>query len=177
MGGGECPGAGARRADNSQIPGTTACLCAAHFFFALQELSALWESVVAELAAGNASRLARAALTFAYFWYNFMPLARGTAAAGYVAILSIFMAAGMPVTSPIPKVISYLPKDLNCLCYNVGLKVISPEVICCPEHCQLDNRKLPRSVPCKNTPKQSLWRSRLHVRCPSPRCKPGKAPL
>ena len=68
---------------------------------------------MAELAAGNAPGLARAALTFAYFWYNFMPLARGTAAAGYVAILSIFMAAGMPVTSPIPKVISYLPKDFK----------------------------------------------------------------
>ncbi|BDA45969.1 probable UDP-N-acetylglucosamine-peptide N-acetylglucosam at N-terminal half [Coccomyxa sp. Obi] len=67
------------------------------------ELSALWENVVGELAAGNAPGLARAALTFAYFWYNFMPLARGTAAAGYVAILAIFLAAGMPVTSPIPK--------------------------------------------------------------------------
>ena len=136
MGGGERPGAGPCRANNSQIPGTTAYLCAAHFVFALQELSALWESVVAELAAGNAPGLARAALTFAYFWYNFMPLARGTAAAGYVAILSIFLAAGMPVTSPIPKVNYYLPRDLKGLCYRRGLKVVSVGMICCPEHCQ-----------------------------------------
>ena len=70
----------------------------------LQELSALWEALLAEMSAGNAPGLARTALTFAYFWYNFMPLARGTAAAGYVAILGIFLAAGMPITSPIPKV-------------------------------------------------------------------------
>ncbi len=69
-----------------------------------QELSALWEGLVVELAAGNAPGLARSALSFAYFWYNFMPLARGTAAAGYVAILAIFLAASMPITSPIPKV-------------------------------------------------------------------------
>lgn len=59
---------------------------------------------MAELAAGDAPGLARATLSFAYFWYNFMPLARGTAAAGYIAILAIFLAASMPVTSPIPKV-------------------------------------------------------------------------
>jgi hypothetical protein len=35
--------------------------------------------------------------------YNFMPLARGTAACGYTALLSLFWAAGMPVTSSIPK--------------------------------------------------------------------------
>lgn len=69
--------------------------------------------MVAELAAGNAPGLARAALTFAYFWYNFMPLARGTAAAGYVAILGIFLAAGMPVTSPIPKVWSASCHDMT----------------------------------------------------------------
>ncbi len=68
---------------------------------------------MAELAAGNAPGLARAALTFAYFWYNFMPLARGTAAAGYVAILGIFLAAGMPVTSPIPKVWSASCHDMT----------------------------------------------------------------
>jgi hypothetical protein len=32
-----------------------------------------------------------------------MPLARGTAACGYTALLSLFWAAGMPVTSSIPK--------------------------------------------------------------------------
>lgn len=40
---------------------------------------------------------------FAYYWYNFMPLARGTAAVGYSTVLTLFWAAGMPVTAYIPK--------------------------------------------------------------------------
>lgn len=82
----------------------TECQMKSLYAACLQELSALWEALLAEMSAGNAPGLARTALTFAYFWYNFMPLARGTAAAGYVAILGIFLAAGMPITSPIPKV-------------------------------------------------------------------------
>jgi hypothetical protein len=38
-----------------------------------------------------------------YYWYNFMPLARGSAAVGYTTILSLFWALGMPITVPIPK--------------------------------------------------------------------------
>ena len=33
-----------------------------------------------------------------------MPLARGTAAVGYLTIMSVFMAAGMPIEAQIPKV-------------------------------------------------------------------------
>jgi len=54
-------------------------------------------------AQADKATLARAILTFAYYWYNFMPLARGTAACGYTVILSLFWAAGMPVTARIPK--------------------------------------------------------------------------
>ena len=79
----------------------------------MQELSALWERVLGALEAGSAPDLARAVLAFAYTWYNFMPLARGTAAAGYVAILGLFAAAGMPVSAPCPKVrLSDLPEDV-----------------------------------------------------------------
>ena len=63
----------------------------------------LWEQVLEGLEAGDGPGAARSILTFAYFWYNFMPLARGTAAAGYIFILSLFLAAGMPVTASIPK--------------------------------------------------------------------------
>jgi hypothetical protein len=35
--------------------------------------------------------------------YNFMPLARGTAAVGYTTMLGLFWAAGMPISSVIPK--------------------------------------------------------------------------
>jgi hypothetical protein len=38
-----------------------------------------------------------------YYWYNFMPLARGSAAVGYTTILSLFWALGMPVSVNIPK--------------------------------------------------------------------------
>ncbi len=40
---------------------------------------------------------------YTYYWYNFMPLARGTAAVGYTTILSLFLSAGMPITAHIPK--------------------------------------------------------------------------
>lgn len=36
--------------------------------------------------------------------YNFMPLARGTAAVGYLTLLSVFQAAKMPIEEAIPKV-------------------------------------------------------------------------
>ena len=75
------------------------CSCCA------QELSMLWEALLGAMESGDMPELARCILTFAYTWYNFMPLARGTAAAGYVAILALFAAAGMPVSTPCPKVI------------------------------------------------------------------------
>ena len=52
---------------------------------------------------GDLPRAAPLILTYGYYWYNFMPLARGTAACGYTTILSLFWAAGMPVTASIPK--------------------------------------------------------------------------
>lgn len=50
----------------------------------------------------HAQATARAILRFGYYWYNFMPLARGTAACGYTAVLSLLWTAGMPVTVSIP---------------------------------------------------------------------------
>lgn len=48
--------------------------------------------------------MAEAILLLAYYWYNFMPLARGTAAVGYITILGLFLAAGMPVNRFMPEV-------------------------------------------------------------------------
>jgi hypothetical protein len=42
-------------------------------------------------------------LHFVFYWYNFMPLARGSAAVGYTTILSLFWAFHMPISVPIPK--------------------------------------------------------------------------
>ena len=69
----------------------------------MQELTSLWQQLLQALHADDAPSTAKSILTFAYFWYNFMPLARGTAAAGYISILGLFLAAGMPVTTNIPK--------------------------------------------------------------------------
>ncbi|KAJ0980264.1 hypothetical protein J5N97_008519 [Dioscorea zingiberensis] len=43
-----------------------------------------------------------AILRMAYYWYNFMPLSRGSAAVGYTVLLGLFLAANMEVTANIP---------------------------------------------------------------------------
>ena len=48
-------------------------------------------------------KAAEAILHYAYYWYNFMPLARGSAAVGYTTILSLFWALDMPISESIPK--------------------------------------------------------------------------
>lgn len=67
------------------------------------ELEVAWEAVLGAMLEGDHPKTAKCILTFAYYWYNFMPLARGTAACGYTTILSLFWAVGMPVTASIPK--------------------------------------------------------------------------
>eukprot|EP00268_Persea_americana_P065743 TRINITY_DN883_c0_g1_i2.p1 TRINITY_DN883_c0_g1~~TRINITY_DN883_c0_g1_i2.p1 ORF type:complete len:131 (-),score=26.64 TRINITY_DN883_c0_g1_i2:557-949(-) len=42
-------------------------------------------------------------LRLAYYWYNFMPLSRGSAVIGYVVLLGLFLAANMEVTESIPQ--------------------------------------------------------------------------
>ena len=69
-----------------------------------QELDARWEKVLDALASGEGPQIAVAAMTYCYYWYNFMPLARGTAASGYVTLLALFLAADMPITARIPQV-------------------------------------------------------------------------
>ena len=98
------PGEARHRSLQPAAPGAPVRPSDPRGFLSPQELSALWEQLLGALEAGRAPDLARAVLAFAYTWYNFMPLARGTAAAGYVAILGLFAAAGMPVSAPCPKV-------------------------------------------------------------------------
>lgn len=43
-----------------------------------------------------------AILRITYYWYNFMPLARGTSAVGYTVLLGLFLACNMEVTGNIP---------------------------------------------------------------------------
>eukprot|EP01125_Pyxidicula_operculata_P000419 TRINITY_DN10452_c0_g1_i1.p1 TRINITY_DN10452_c0_g1~~TRINITY_DN10452_c0_g1_i1.p1 ORF type:complete len:911 (+),score=214.49 TRINITY_DN10452_c0_g1_i1:33-2765(+) len=41
-------------------------------------------------------------LTVTFFWYNFMPLSRGTAACGYIALIAMFLAIGIEITNMVP---------------------------------------------------------------------------
>ncbi|CAG9465078.1 unnamed protein product [Pedinophyceae sp. YPF-701] len=50
----------------------------------------------------QATAVAEAALLFAYYWYNLMPLSRGGAVIGYTSVLAAMLAAGVPVESRIP---------------------------------------------------------------------------
>jgi len=68
------------------------------------ELAAVWEGLLDALVSGDRPAVAVAVLTFVYYWYNFMPLARGTAVCGHVTLLSLFAVAGMPLTAAIPVV-------------------------------------------------------------------------
>ena len=70
----------------------------------VQEFEHLWIVLLDAFSSGDKPRIAHAALTYVYYWYNFMPLARGTAVTGYITLLAVFLAADMPITSFIPKV-------------------------------------------------------------------------
>ena len=92
----------------------------------------MWRELMVALVEENKPLIGQRALYYVYYWcavrnslavvavkalsvvvpynvrrlprYNFMPLARGTAAVGYLTLLAIFLAADMPVTTQIPKV-------------------------------------------------------------------------
>ena len=84
------------------------------------ELAAVWEGLLDALVSGDKPAAAVAILTFVYYWYNFMPIARGTAVCGHVTLLSLFAVAGMPLKAAIPVVSAAPPSSLLsaqfCLC-------------------------------------------------------------
>eukprot|EP00210_Caulerpa_lentillifera_P002409 g2310.t1 len=68
-----------------------------------KDLYLAWENFMTAMEQGDKIKIAKCILTFVYYWYNFMPLARGTAACGYTTILAMFWAADMPVLVSIPQ--------------------------------------------------------------------------
>ena len=56
-----------------------------------------------------------------------MPLARGTAAVGYITLLGIFLAAGMPITATIPQVswLTTCPQGYDLLQVNAEVHTIT----------------------------------------------------
>lgn len=94
---------------------------------------------MAALAAGDRPAVARAALGYAYVWYNFMPLARGTAVVGYVTLLGVFLAAGMPIAAAIPKARHtparwYLSRCFGCFLLVMGRRARMPIADAIPKH-------------------------------------------
>ncbi len=59
-------------------------------------------SAAADAPVADAAGAGAAALRFTYYWYNFMPLARGSALCGLAALLGALLAAGAPVRAPMP---------------------------------------------------------------------------
>ncbi|CAI5500306.1 unnamed protein product [Closterium sp. Naga37s-1] len=75
------------------------------------ELAAAWRDLCAAVldraletadAARYRQRIQENILRIGYYWYQFMPLTRGSAMVGLIAVLGLSMAAGMLTTAPIP---------------------------------------------------------------------------
>ncbi|RZR80271.1 hypothetical protein BHM03_00006266, partial [Ensete ventricosum] len=75
-----------------------------------EEMATAWEAIcsayTSEMYSSNdltmLENLKDAILRMTYYWYNFMPLSRGSAVVGYIVLLGLFLAANMEVTGNIP---------------------------------------------------------------------------
>eukprot|EP00026_Physarum_polycephalum_P002160 Phypoly_transcript_02165.p1 GENE.Phypoly_transcript_02165~~Phypoly_transcript_02165.p1 ORF type:complete len:924 (+),score=154.83 Phypoly_transcript_02165:113-2884(+) len=70
-----------------------------------QEMTYVWELLTAEATNPNPDmeKVVEQILTLTFYWYNFMPLSRGTAAVGYMTMVAMFLAMGYQITAPIPE--------------------------------------------------------------------------
>uniref|UniRef100_A0A0D9WUT7 Uncharacterized protein n=1 Tax=Leersia perrieri TaxID=77586 RepID=A0A0D9WUT7_9ORYZ len=76
-----------------------------------EEMTAAWEAICdAYCSDTNPTRdpdtldaVKAAILRMTFYWYNFMPLSRGSAVVGYVVLLGLYLAANMDVTASIPQ--------------------------------------------------------------------------
>lgn len=72
-----------------------------------EEMDFAWAQFMAEAKKPkeerDLDRLSDLILTLTFFWYNFMPLARGTAACGYVGLLGMFLALDIDIDAAVPK--------------------------------------------------------------------------
>jgi hypothetical protein len=70
-----------------------------------RELSFAWKKLTEEAtkAEVDLDRLSDQILTMTFYWYNFMPLSRGTAAVGYMGLLAMFLANGIEISAFVPK--------------------------------------------------------------------------
>ncbi|CAI5490696.1 unnamed protein product [Closterium sp. Naga37s-1] len=70
------------------------------------ELTAAWKNLCEVMADAKKSKddklVKTAILRVVYYWYNFSPLSRGSAMAGYSSLLGLFLAAGKEITAKPP---------------------------------------------------------------------------
>ncbi|CAI5495683.1 unnamed protein product [Closterium sp. Naga37s-1] len=70
------------------------------------ELTAAWKNLCEVMADAKKSKddklVKNAILRVVYYWYNFSPLSRGSAMAGYSSLLGLFLAAGKEITAKPP---------------------------------------------------------------------------
>ena len=66
------------------------------------ELAPHFDDLIDSVASRDAVRGGAAALALAYYWFNFMPLARGSAAVGFASLLGALLATGSPAASEPP---------------------------------------------------------------------------
>ncbi|KAL0343526.1 UNVERIFIED_CONTAM: Suppressor of RPS4-RLD 1, partial [Sesamum angustifolium] len=75
------------------------------------EMTSAWEALCEAYCGENygstdfdvLENVRRAILRMTYYWYNFMPLSRGTAVVGFVVLLGLLLAANMEFTGSIPE--------------------------------------------------------------------------
>ena len=67
------------------------------------ELDAHFADLSAALARRDAPAARAAGARLAYYWFNFMPLARGSASVGMTLLLAVGLACGLPATSGAPE--------------------------------------------------------------------------
>jgi len=69
------------------------------------EMDYVYKLLVAEVTADvlDLDKVSEWILTLTFYWYNFMPLSRGTAAVGFICLLGMFLAIGIEISQQVPK--------------------------------------------------------------------------
>ena len=70
-----------------------------------EELTYIWNCLTNEMTKDtrDISIISNLILTMTFYWYNFMPLSRGTAAVGYMGLLSMFLSMDILIDTSVPK--------------------------------------------------------------------------
>ncbi|CAI5517049.1 unnamed protein product [Closterium sp. Naga37s-1] len=73
----------------------------------------------------------------AYYWYNFMPLARGTAMNGYVMTLALLLAVDLRVSQPIARGVQVDWESILCPSSDIFITSVSswlyPSLVVAPD--------------------------------------------